>query len=95
MGMMILHRCDTRHCVRPDHLRVGTAADNAADMMRKGRQQHGEKHYRAKLTEQSVRDIRAEYSTGKATQETLAVRYRVSQTVIGKVVRKNTWKHVT
>lgn len=37
-GMMVLHRCDNRGCVRPDHLFLGTAMDNARDMAAKGRQ---------------------------------------------------------
>ena len=36
-GQYVLHRCDTPRCVRPDHLFLGTARDNAADMIRKGR----------------------------------------------------------
>ena len=38
-GMWCLHHCDNPSCVRPDHLFLGTAADNTADMMSKGR--HG------------------------------------------------------
>lgn len=41
-GMVLLHACDNRLCVRVDHLRVGTVADNNADMMAKGRHRHGD-----------------------------------------------------
>ena len=36
-GMFILHSCDVRPCVNPDHLRVGTQADNMQDKLRRGR----------------------------------------------------------
>lgn len=36
-GMRVLHNCDNPPCVRPDHLRLGTPAENTSDMVRKGR----------------------------------------------------------
>lgn len=48
----VLHRCDNTKCVRPDHLFLGTDADNIADCIAKGRNsrgpEHGEKVRRAR-----------------------------------------------
>src|SRR5215471_5778543 len=41
-GLHVLHRCDVRECVRPDHLFLGTQSTNMADKVAKGRQHRGD-----------------------------------------------------
>jgi hypothetical protein len=36
-GLWVLHRCDNRVCIRPDHLFLGSVTDNNRDMIAKGR----------------------------------------------------------
>lgn len=36
-GKVLMHSCDNRPCINPDHLSIGTQADNLADMIAKGR----------------------------------------------------------
>jgi hypothetical protein len=92
-GAYVLHRCDTRACVNPSHLWLGTNVDNMADMAAKGRAMHGPSHVHAKLNAPAVRQIRADYALG-CTLASLARRYSVTAQSIRAVVDGETWRHV-
>ena len=93
-SLHVCHHCDIRICCRPDHLFLGTDADNMHDAAVKGRLRHGHEHYMARLTEDDVRSIRARYKPGVVTRIMLANEYGVAPTTIGDIVSRRTWKHV-
>lgn len=101
-GMFICHHCDTPACVRPNHLFLGTAADNSHDMVRKGRYVQptncghaGIEHYAAKLSEQDVLAIRKRYAAGRETYASLAAAYRVTFSNIAAIVKRRSWRHLS
>lgn len=93
-GISVLHRCDNPGCVRPDHLFLGTQADNNADMLAKGRARGGSLagiiNPKAKLTERQVRAIRRSSAMGID----LARKYGVTPANISDVRNGHTWRHV-
>ncbi len=58
--LCVCHRCDNPKCVRPDHLFLGTDADNIADCVAKGRNSRGPKHAAAMAGRPNVRRITPE-----------------------------------
>ncbi len=92
-GYCSLHRCDNPLCCNPAHLFEGTVADNNRDAAKKGRAAHGENHWKSKLTEVDVLEIRRRSYSG-ALQRVLAGVFGVSQRSISNIVNRDTWKHV-
>tara|TARA_R110000796_G_scaffold14526_6_gene47528 strand:+ start:1099 stop:1572 length:474 start_codon:yes stop_codon:yes gene_type:complete len=91
--LLVCHDCDNRSCVNPDHLFLGTPADNSADMKSKGRQAKGEANGRSKLTEADIPAIMAQHATG-ATMRAIARDFGVSHAVISSIIRGESWTHV-
>lgn len=92
--LCVLHRCDVRSCVRPDHLFLGTRTDNHADMVAKGRTRgnptRGEAHNQAKLTAEQVIAIRE----AGGRQRDVAALFGVSQTLVSRIRRREIWTHI-
>ena len=94
-GLSVLHKCDTPACVNPDHLFIGTTADNMKDMQSKGRgrngpRRSGEQNPNARLTASAVQSIRSDARTCTA----IAKDYGVSIFLISQIRRRLAWKHV-
>ena len=86
----VLHLCDNRKCVNPDHLFLGTFQDNMDDMVSKMRHAVGEKNGHAKLNAEQVREIRA---IGGSNTKTAAV-YGVTPGLVSMIRSGRIWKHV-
>lgn len=90
-GICVLHRCDNPPCCNPDHLFLGTQADNMKDMTQKGRSLAGETNPGSKLSESQVLQIKDRYKGGDVTQTELADIYHISQTAINDIVNGRRW----
>jgi hypothetical protein len=76
------------------NLAWGSFRDNEADKARHGRVPHGEAHHNAKLTENTVREIRSLHASG-ISQLQIAASLGIHRGVVGAVVRGRSWAHVT
>ena len=93
-GLELMHSCDCRHCVNPDHLTPGTRSDNVRDMHGKGRQGDyrslGESNGVSKFTAEQVLAIRAD----PRSQSEIAKEHGVHKTTISHIIQRRNWKHI-
>jgi hypothetical protein len=93
-GLCVLHHCDVPNCVNPNHLFLGTQADNNRDMHKKGRYGvasiRGERHGMAKFKDEDIRYIRS----GFLSVKDLAKNYSVHDITIERIIKRETWGHV-
>jgi len=95
-GAVVCHRCDVPSCVNPDHLFMGTYADNNADTWRKGRGRYavmrGSQNAHSKLTEDGVILIR-NMALALPTQQ-IADQFGINAETVRRIVRGQSWRHV-
>ena len=79
-GLVVRHGCDNPSCVNPEHLELGTRADNNRDRDERGRHwsPSGVAHHAAKLTPETVAEIRAIPRHTKGFARGMAEKFGVS-----------------
>jgi hypothetical protein len=87
-GLYILHSCNNRCCVNPDHLRAGTQKDNAIDMVIAGNVSG------QILSAQNVHDIRRLLNQGVLNQNAIAYMFGVKQKAISNIKTGISWAHL-
>lgn len=91
-GFLVCHTCDNVQCVNPDHLFLGTEADNMQDKTKKGRAYTppGEKNGSSKLSNDDIREIR----NSSLNNHDLAKKFGVVADHIQRIKTRKVWKHL-
>jgi len=85
----VMHKCDVRNCVNPEHLVLGTRLENMQDAKLKRRISIGEKHGRSKLTEEQVSLIKK----SSKLQREIAVEFGITQSHVSCLKLGKKWQH--
>jgi len=97
-GLVIMHKCNNKSCCNPNHLEMGTYSKNTQDAYDDGLIKpagvNGQDHYKAKLTEKEVLNIRSLFSNGGISKLEISKIYDVGKTAIQKIIKRRTWKHI-
>ncbi len=91
-GRYLLHSCDIPACVNPNHLRVGSAKENTADCIQRGRKTappvfQGEGHKRTNLKQPEVDAIFLD----KRPDPEVAAEYGISYMTVNRIRHCRHW----
>jgi hypothetical protein len=89
-GLFVCHGCDNRLCVNPEHLFLGTPADNSRDRDTKGRQAKGEQFARSAINAATVRLI----LSSPLHDTEWATKLGVTKGTINHIRHRRNWRHV-
>jgi len=90
---MVLHKCDNRKCVNPNHLYLGTHKENMQDAYNRMTMSRGEQHHNAKLTKEKVIELRNRYADGESIRS-LSRSFKLDRATVKAAAIRKTWRQV-
>ena len=104
-GMQVLHKCDHRPCVNPNHLFLGTNYDNVQDKISKGRHprgleasmysnpKRGSDNWHSRFSDEEVLAMRAMYASGSKCKD-IATAFKLKDHVCNMILHGRRWAHL-
>lgn len=96
-GAVVMHTCDNRRCINPEHLQLGTHTANMKDMRDKGRARYvgGTSHPNAKASPEIAAEIRRRYVPYSRENGScaLAREFGLDQSTVHTIIRGDTWRN--
>jgi len=89
---VIMHLCDTPSCVNPQHLRLGSQAENLKDCRDKKRHMYGDRHTKSKISLKKALLIRKIYQSGALNQSEIGILVDLNQSTVRQILMGETWK---
>jgi hypothetical protein len=87
VGKVVMHSCDTPSCCNPEHLILGSHADNVKDKQEKGRQLRGSQIGNSKLSEDDVLAVRRD----SGTNQKIADSFNISTASVSRIKNRVDW----
>jgi len=83
-GQVVMHSCDNRLCINPEHMSLGTQQDNIADRVAKGRN-HG-------LSQENLLALAKDCASGEYYAKDIAAKFGISRVQIFRLIKSHAIK---